>query len=225
MGDYWWVGGLIGFVAISLTTYINFYRPRRERRKLEDPVEVYCMVPKISRYKLNWVIQDGRDHHLQTTITLPSHCECAIQFCFKPKTKFKIPRLQFGFGVDQGDLAPTVLRYLNQNIVSGPLRNSPVSTATMNTSIHGFLEIQGEMEHAKGAWFDHGYVVQTHGPGKFNAYFMMGPEALKHYFFEVLVEDNPSTVMQCSLYGHHFCNVKPCLNQDESSQISSRDQT
>lgn len=204
-----WIAVGVGLIAACLAAYNIVGKPLLRNRLLKRPVTMYCTVPARKHYDLGYVVQDDREHFVES-LTLPSNSRCNVQFVFIARTTFTQSRVLFGF--KEGPARhPEVLEYHDLYFRSGSLgRGRPGKPREHAMTIHDDYQIESDFKRIKGEPFTLGYVIQTRDPGRYTLYFQFSAEEVQSsYPFTVIVEDRPSTVMPCFGKTHSYCNVKP----------------
>lgn len=181
MADGWTIAScIISAAAFVLLVWELWGRGWLRSRRLFDPVEVDIVIPPRDIFEMDYLHQSD-DWQRVRSLTLPPNRQVVIQFTLKPRFSFHHHRTVFNFegGTDRPiPVDQTNLLYTDPQEMRLPgARNN-----------HGGYELRVSSERVATANFDHGFIIETKGPGGYVAVVRIAAEHReREYKFPVTI--------------------------------------
>jgi len=138
--------------------WIKYYRRR-------NPADVYFLIPKESRAKIDYYKQDTEEHYLDQ-LTPPPNKRFKIQLLIKPKTNFYSTQIFFGCLGDE-HIKPEPLAIFNQ-FIKGAKEVTPEVSPNHEVDWHRFYHITNwNKSLAKGEPTTLGFILKTKREGEY----------------------------------------------------------
>ena len=161
----------IAYAALIASGFYFSYRewiaPRLRARRLRNPVDAYCVIPRAGHHVLGYAEQDWQDHFVKD-VTLPSQTSCQLQFCLLPRLSYQESKVLFGFLGDPSK-KPIVQEFRNLYVkkgAGGSGRPGAPESTHLDTRL---LLRRSSSGRLKSVPFDLGYLVQTREAGHYSA--------------------------------------------------------
>jgi hypothetical protein len=215
----WTTGGALAAIIAAVVVIISgvyefILGPRWRRRVLRQPCKAWFLIASTQQRKIDHAVQDHQQHYVEE-LTLASHSEYDLDFCYVPTITFTVADIYFGFNKQDDrdlDTKPIIKSYHNRFIERGIPEESPETHPETNyADHHKYYHLIKSKNIARHECYTIGCKIQTRKAGRyeFNLFFSgeeVGQPTNKMF---VRVEDNPTTKMKCTFPKHRECFVQP----------------
>ena len=214
------IGALLSFVVaiavLWITIDVSFFLPKRRRaareQALNNPADVYFLVPSLDERRIDFAVQDQLDHWVEELI-VPPHSTRLIEVRIAPHLDFSTYALQFGcFDNEknkgtQKPIPTSMVRVFAKkglNIVS-----SPDATPGHTITSHDFYEVAENRQWNKTVRVI-GLMLEAKDTGTYRFFvYFMGPEVEASKELSIRVEAGGSEGMRCVKDDHPRHRISP----------------
>jgi len=215
-GSIWAIiaGVIATVVAIwGSISWILKRRAKQEHEKvLEQPCNVYFLIPETTRARLDYVEQDNREHKTDCLV-LPAHAEIPIQLWIKPRVAYEETDMYFGC---EGSIneKPEPIKYYNPFVYQGKREIVPGGEEGHYIDFHRYYHTVGKRVRVPTEVYVPGFMIRTHTSGEYEAQLLFhGTERVGLAHLRIVVEDPMATPIRC--IDHENCFLKPRQQKPE----------
>jgi hypothetical protein len=193
---FWGSGASI--LVLLLLIYFEWVRPRLRERKLKRPVKAHFTIRRSEN-------NDEEPHHVRRLV-LPSNQALEVEVGLHPKINFHASEVIFGCKGD-ANARPTVTGRARQFVKSG---NLPDPSYYIDHA--DWCHARIDRDYNKGTHHVMGFAVHTREAGLYKVVLSFVTSEIEGNYdrLEILVEDDPHTIMCCHAKEHdRNCRIDP----------------
>jgi hypothetical protein len=194
---------LVGCTTLGVLCWINFIRPKRQRRKLTAPGTAYFLVPDPRNHSCDYAIQTSAEEHFLKELTLPPDSELTVDFILNFSVPIAYSELDFEC---QGptETKPYAIKLFNRFIEDGA--GQVVTPGPDNKHYRDKHKVYHAREDRifPPARIAIGFLIKTRASGRFPVSFgFIGNEVIGSIGgLFITVEQTPTVRMKCSNQAH-----------------------
>jgi hypothetical protein len=203
---------ILSAVTLFILALVEIIRPCIRRHKLKRPFDGYFLITSRDRFKLDYVIQDAREHFLKELV-VSANSEIPIhQILLQPRLSFSQRELYFGCGeglVEEGK--PRAVEWFVSFITQGVRRSGKPDEAHPGhyTDYNGFYHVKEDYLYTKDDRVI-GFKLVTKKAGTYAAQIYTVTDDVRGVTELTIKVENPATTrMRCVRKEHRECFVAP----------------
>jgi hypothetical protein len=218
----------LGALTLAIVFYVNIVRPRRRRRRLKNPFDVYFVIPPNEHHECEYAIQDNEEHFVKK-ITLPAYSETIVDFSLQPRMFFSCTEIYIGCDDNPLGKKPYATQYNNRFIKEGEgkvVKPGPGSSHYIDKH-HLYHATPWPRAFSVGMHFSAAFTIRTNEPGIYVLSLYFPGDEVRGVVDDLIldVEERPETTMRCLRPEHRrkACakrNIKPRSNSNKLDRPS-----
>jgi hypothetical protein len=217
IGTWPWsmISAFLGAGSVSVIVYTQLLRPWNRRRRLKKPFDAYFLITSLSRFNLDYVLQDD-DEHFVKELVLPANSEVPIQIILEPRISFTQHELYFGCSENVVNREkPHATEYFVPFVKEGMRRSGKPDEHHPGhyTDYNGFYHVRENLLYTRDTRVI-GFKLKTGAVGVYAAQvFVVTDDVRGKADLKIRVEDPVRTKMRCVYKPHRTrgCFVSPVV--------------